>query len=351
MRKIVLLLSFVLANSIFAQQYNGFAHEIFFGRIPSAKLEAMGRIVTLNFDPYFVSQSNPANLVSTKGIAIFYANSSPFYLLNEATYNYAGVSYNNPTIGAFAFNIMSFNYGITFNQTGENDPTVIGTFKPTREMYTLTYSNQIPDWFSFGINANLFSDNIAGSETFNSTFFELGLSKKVSFECESAIKHDVVFAAQIKNIFNQSHSTIDQAQADLFPSIFRIGVSNLFEYTDADVFEKAYLFGFTIGFEYQDLLNSGKRTAYKVGGELSFIDIIFLRSGYYSVTPTISEDELTDFTYGLGLKLDFEKYISDNFPLTILIDFVSLQQPSSVSVPINFDNFTTFNFIANYRLE
>lgn len=98
MKKIIILLSFVLSNSIFAQQYNDFSQEIFFGRLPSAKTEAMGRILTLNFDPYFVSQSNPANLVTTKGAAVFYSNSSLFYGYNEATYNYMGVSYNNPKL-------------------------------------------------------------------------------------------------------------------------------------------------------------------------------------------------------------------------------------------------------------
>ena len=54
---------------------------------------------------------------------------------------------------------------------------------------------------------------------------------------------------------------------------------------------------------------------------------------------------------GLGIKLDFEKYITDNFPLTFLIDFVSLEQPSYGSAPINWDNFTIFNLIANYRID
>ncbi len=78
MKKIIILLSFVLSHSIFAQQYNDFARDFFFGRLPSAKTEAMGRILTLNFDTYFVSQSNPANLVTTKGVAVFYSHSSHF---------------------------------------------------------------------------------------------------------------------------------------------------------------------------------------------------------------------------------------------------------------------------------
>lgn len=350
MKKIIILLSFVLYNSIFAQQYNDFAQEIFFGRLPSAKTEAMGRVLTLNFDPYFVSQSNPANLVSTKGVAVFYSNSSPFYGYNDATYHYAGVSYNSTTIGAFAFNFLLFNSGPTIFIPAWGIPFT-NPFEEKRYLYTLTYAYEIKNWFSFGLNANLFVADFGTDETFSDTFFELGLSRNFKIIQDLEIKDDLTIGTQLKNIFNQSFSAIDEAQSDAFPSIFRIGVSNLFEYTDTDVFEKAYLFGFTIGLEYQDLFNSDKRTAYKVGGELSFIDIIFLRGGYYNERIFSSKGELNEFTYGFGLKLDFDRYISNNFPLVFVFDLVSLEQPTYITDYDGWDNFTTFTLIANYRLE
>jgi len=350
MKKIIILLSFVLSNLIFPQQYKDFAREIFFGRLPSAKTEAMGRILTLNFNPYFVSQSNPANLVSTKGVAVFYSNSSPFYGYNDATYNYAGISYNNTKYGAIAFNFLLFNSGPTVFIPAWGVPFT-NTFKEKRYLYTLTYSYEIKDWFSFGINANLFVADFGTDQTYSDTFFELGFSRDFRLIQDSQIIDDLTIGTQLKNIFNQSFSAIDQAQGDAFPQIFRIGVSNIFEYSDTDVFEKAYLFGFTIGFEYQDLLNSDKRTAYKAGGEFSFIDIIFLRGGYYNETTFSSEEELNEFTYGFGLKLDFDKYITNNFPLILLFDFVSLEQPTYTTDYDNWDNFTTFTLIANYRFE
>lgn len=353
MKKIIMLLSVVLSNSIFAQQYNDFAFEIFFGRLPSAKTEAMGRILTLNFDPYFVSQSNPANLITTKGVAAFYAYSSPLYGLKDANYNYAGVSYNNPNIGAFAFNVLRFDYGLTYFETGEQSPEIIGTFQPTRELYTLTYSYGIPGWFNFGVNANLFV--FAENKSFTASFFEFGLSRNFNLVNDSKLKDDLTIGTQLKNIFNQSFSAVDQVQSDVFPQIFRIGISNLFEYTDREVFEKDYLFGFSIGLEYQDLLNSDKRTAYKSGGEISFLDIIFLRGGYYHETKFNygfnSKDNLEEFTYGFGLKLDFDKYLINNFPLVLFFDFVSLKQPTYTKDYDSWDNFTTFNLIANYGFD
>ncbi len=350
MKEIIILLSIILTNSIFAQQYNDFAREIFFGRLPSAKTEAMGRILTLNFDHYFVSQSNPANLLTTEGAAIFYSNSSPFYAYNDATYDYAGISYNNPTVGAFAFNFLVFNSGSTIFIPQLVEPFTV-PFEEKRYLYTLTYSNVIKDWFSFGINANLFVADFGTDQTYSDSFFEVGLSRDFNLIRDLEIKDDFTIGTQIKNIFNQSFSAIDESQSDAFPSIFRIGVSNVLEYTDNDVFEKAYLFGFTVGFEYQDLFNSGKRTAYKAGGEISLIDIIFLRGGYYKETIFGSGDDLNEFTYGFGLKMDFNKYLSNNFPLILLFDFVSLEQPTYITDYDDWKNFTTFTIIATYSIE
>ena len=136
MKKILLFLLSILYSSIFPQAsnlYNGFAQEIFFGRLPSAKTEAMGRILTLNFDPYFVSQSNPASLVSTEGIALFYSNGSPLYGYTKASYNYAGISYVHPVYGGIAFNFLSFNTGTEgFGNPFQNQ------FIEKKYLYTLT---------------------------------------------------------------------------------------------------------------------------------------------------------------------------------------------------------------------
>lgn len=351
MKKIIILLLIILSNSLFAQYYNGFAHEIFFDRFPGARTEAMGRILSLNFDPYFVSQSNPANLVNTTGASVFYANSSPYYTLKEAAYNYVGFSYNsprnNPRFGALAFNYLRFNWGMSLNIPGATEPEM--------DLYTFTYANEIADWFDFGTNVNLFVYEPGGDNTFTATFFELGLSRSLSVVQNTVLKDKMTFGTQIKNIFNQSFSTVDEAQSDPFPSVIRIGLSNSVEYTDTEVYGDSYLIGFTLGLEYQNVLNSGSRTAYKAGSELSIFDIVFLRAGYYHETKIDygfnSTDKLEDFTYGFGLKVNFERYFKDDFPLVLLFDFVSLEQPSYTTDHNSSGNFTTFTLIAGYELK
>jgi len=121
------------------------------------------------------------------------------------------------------------------------------------------------------------------------------------------------------------------------------------------LYENSYLLGLTIGLEYQDLFNADFRTAYKAGGELSLLDIVFLRGGYYHETTIDygynSTGMLEEFTYGFGLKLDFDKHFTNGFPLIIQFDFVSLPQPSYITDFNDWDDFTTYNLIANYRIE
>jgi hypothetical protein len=154
----------------------------------------------------------------------------------------------------------------------------------------------------------------------------------------------------MKNIFNQG---IDHFGSKYhFPAIFRVGVSNVVEYTNESIYAKSHLIGFTSGFEYQELFNSKHGTAYKLGGELSLLDIIYLRFGYYYETLGKNygwNKSLEEFTYGFGFNFDLEHYLISHFPLSIRIDYVNMPQPSYyTNRGYNRKNFDTFNLIINY---
>jgi len=340
--------------STFPQNYKDFAFEIFFSRQPSAKTEAMGRILSVNFDPYFVSQSNPANLVSTNGIAVFYSRSSQLYVYDDATYDYAGISFNSQKFGALAFNYLALNMveDVIEPPIGTS---LLGTIENKRYLYTLTYSYKIPEWFSFGVNANLFVADFGSDNTYSGSFFEIGLSRTFNLLQDKQYNDDLTAGTQIKNIFNQSFTTIDEAQSDAFPTIFRIGLANTLEYKENDSDNDSHLFAFTLGVEYQDLFNANHRTAYKAGSELSLLNILFLRGGYYHETTIDygfnSTGQLEEFTYGAGLKLDFNSLFTDDFPLIINFGYVSLKQPTYITNYDDWDNFTTFSLIVNYQLN
>ncbi len=347
--KRVMMLTFLLAGSATAQNYQESAVEIFFGRIPSARTEAMGRIVTLDYDSYFVSNSNPANLINSSGVALFYSHSSPFYLAKDLNYHFAGATYNSNKYGAFGFNVAAIDYGMV----GYSNPDLpIAYYRATRTVYTVTYANSINGLFNYGVSGNLFVDGLAQNANYQSTFFEIGFSRSFTLINNSNINYNLVAATQMKNIFNQA---IDySSQKEYFPSIFRFGISNSIQFSEQSIYSKAYLVGFILGFEYQDLLNSQYRTAFKIGSELSLLDILFFRAGFYNEKQVMyvnSKDKFESFTYGFGVKIKLEDFSPSLLPLTIQLDYVNMEPPSYVTDIKHWQNFNTINIILNYRFN
>ncbi len=354
MKRITILLVIVLINTGLPQTYSDFAFEIFFGRLASAKAEAMGRMLSTGYDSYFVSQSNPASLINNPGLSVFYSNSSPYYVFRDAAYNYAGASYNHPEYGAVGFNALWFDYGTIFYTTGGQSPDNITSFKPSITVYTFTYSNELKDWFNFGINGSLFINNVIPDKTFNDTYFDLGISRNFNIHQDSELSDEIVIALMVKNIFNQSLE-YEQNLKDYFPSILLLGLSNTIEFYNDDLYDKSHLIALTTGVEYQDLLNSKFRTAYKAAAEISFLDIVFARAGYYYERQINfgynSKGKIEDFTYGFGLKLDLYKLLSKRLPLVLIFNYVSLKQPTYITDYDDWGKFRSINIALNYQMD
>lgn len=359
MQRIIIVL-FVFSSILTAQDYNETVKWIFFGRQLSAKTEAMGRILTLGYDNNFLAQSNPASLISTEGISLFYSQSSRLdrFLLSDLNHYCGGASYKKENIGAFAFNVQYIDRG-EFNKTTMNTDGSIendGVVQLTEQLYTLTYSNIIYNWFSFGVNINLLKQTRVRRNNPIGTFFEVGLLKTFNLVETTHIRDEITIGTQLKNIFNQSITNESDVgfndDAGYFPSIFRIGISNVVKFFAKNLYKHSHFIGLTTGFEYQNVLNSEYRTAYKFGSELSFLDMVYLRFGYYQtleIHSSSSNDFIEELTYGFGINLNFEHYLSNHFPISIKIDYVNLPQPSYVNFIDNRDNFNTFNLILNYR--
>ncbi len=351
----------ILSSFIYPQTYNGGASIIFFGRQASAKTEAMGKILSLNFDPYFTSEANPAALLSVDGFSIFYSYSTPpYYLVDNINFYFGGVSINLKELGAFAFNIQYVDWG-KYMTTGSTSSEPTGWFSPTAKLYTFTYANRLSNYFDYGMNFNLLIEDFTPNVQGKGMFFELGIIKDFKIISATKVNDNILFGMQVKNVFNQSLKYKGQLENgeiieeyEVLPSIFRIGVSNEFKYYDKKIYKYSHLFMLTTGIEYQDLFNSKYSTAYKFGAELSLFDILYLRTGYYYRTYNdygINDNKgyKEDFTFGFGLNLNLEYNLIPNFPMSIKIDYVNLKQPTAVTYFDDWDNFTTFNIIINYR--
>nr|MDA3814554.1 hypothetical protein [Candidatus Cloacimonadota bacterium] len=97
--------------------------------------------------------------------------------------------------------------------------------------------------------------------------------------------------------------------------------------------------------EYQYLFNYDFRDGLHLGLETKFIELLSLRCGYYYENIDDhdyddNEDQLSQFTYGLGI--DIPVYTFTDYPLRLQIDFTSLPQVSYSNIWTDWDNFNSF---------
>ena len=162
----------------------------------------------------------------------------------------------------------------------------------------------------------------------------------------------------VKNIFNQGIDLSNNVKIidikEYFPSILRIGISNELNYFDKSIYAKSHFIRLTTAFEYQNVVNYKYRTATKFGAELSLLNIAFARCGYYSesqLKASNGKGELTDFTYGFGINLEWSKLLNTKSPFSMALDYTSLKQPTYIVNFDDWDNFTIYSIRLNYLFE
>jgi len=321
------------------------------------RAEAMGKIQSVGENKYFNILSNPALDNSGKEISAYFSYSDdPYYSFLKASIRNFGVTYNIGTIGSFGASMESFNYG-------ESEYL---NFDATEELYSFSYSNKIADILNFGITANLIVDN-KFKITNNATFFDIGLSKKFSMYENEQLKHELNAGLQVINVTSKKiqRESIRQYYYPIvampFPSILRIGMEDVLTFYKNNDKDYKYV-TLKTAIEYEDLLNAKTLSAIKFGAELITLDLLSLRVGYYyrfeeykgTYTYYYNDAYLYQwnyhydyskgqFTYGVGLNLDFKQLLNGP-PLVLTIDFVSLDQSFKEQDLNEGDYISTFSF-------
>lgn len=352
---ILIIVVSLFFNSLFGSKSSPFANEVFLGRLGNAKSEAMGRITSvldLNGNTF---QTNPTNLLNTKTLNVFFGSTNPYYLLYDAKSTFSSISFRKGN-HAFGVNTYKFSYGeqAATDVYGNN----IKKIYPNKQIYTFGYAGKYYG-LEMGLNYNLFIDDFdyktpGREKQYFGQFFNFGLTKKVTQLSTENYFDQLIFAASILNGFANDFEIMTSKVE--FPQIAKYGISNKFYYYNKDFSDQRYLLGFTAAFEFQDNLNYDFDTAYKCGFELSILDLLFLRSGYYYRTKNDhgydeNKDHIKDFTYGIGLKVDMNPIVKFNCPLTINCNYTSLKQPSTSNYNSRWSNFKIFNFSLNYKFE
>ncbi|MBR2647368.1 MAG: hypothetical protein IKD55_00885 [Sediminibacterium sp.] len=296
----------------------------------------------------YVSQSgdlgsiyfNPAGTATAVGVEINASYTPPGAYLTKGYYNFFGVGYKINKNIHISLSKFQFNYGKT---------QIINAIEtPYIENNTLTISIVPLKNFFVGMNANYFIYQ-SGIGNLSKTFvIDLGLIKKIDFCKNINRENSFSIGTSVNNInFAKVNSRVGNiTEIYKLPVIARVGASYSKDYGVSRFLDTSSLFKLTCQSEYQMLLNSVYNSGIKLGLEMTFTNLISLRTGWYTEKvfdfgfPNDNESRISAFTYGLGLNFNLNSLLK--IPMKVVFDYTSLPQVSYSRNITNWDNFRTF---------
>ncbi|MFH1942272.1 MAG: hypothetical protein ABIL68_09215 [bacterium] len=336
---------------LFAQNtsvYNGTLQEIYFGRLPSAKSEAMGRCGVAGGEEVYTIFFNPAGTSVVEGISLAGSYASPYYLLENADYYFAGASVNLRRVGTFGIGWYRMNY-----ETSQQIPNVNDHFT---SFLILNYSFRPMKDFSVGININFVRSKYAGPQfSFDAKSYPLDIGILRIFKLPNHRRTEHIFALGA-SCFNLNHakiSYITEEQKNALPVIFRAGASYRMTYHNENLMKNVNTMDILFIAEYQNLFNSKYRNGLKCGLDISFFDLFAFRLGYYRETLddygySINKKILDDITYGLGIQIPLHKITNGRLKLNIRFDITTLRQPTYSRTSFYIGDFSVYSLSVNW---
>ncbi len=314
---------------------------LYYGRVPGARVEAMGRAGMAASRAAFAHFYNPAATSFTKGFNIGIQKSGPFFIYRDAEYEYTGLSLNKSPLGAVGFSRWYFESG---------PGGVEGEWKAS--VYTISYSFK---WFwdiFFGFSLNNLSQEINTLPIYSSSiwpedlpqplertgfYINTGLTKIIRSRDPEAQNWDLRLSAFFRNPGRSelAGSDFNYWQDIEIPSVIRVGAAfrALPLYTPDDPNENL---GILAGTEYYYSANYDNRNGMNHGLEISLYRLLSLRCGYFYEKTVESSSfgktsSFSAFTYGFGVDIPLDRIPGRNIPLKISLDYARLKEPAADS--------------------
>jgi hypothetical protein len=292
---------------------------------------------------------NPARLSNDEGLVVSVAKSGPYYLDDGAKYRHLYLSYASNKYGAIGLSSYRYSSDLTFL-----------TQRVRHANYALTYSKEIYQGYSMGMNLNFFKTDTDYSGSSHTNTMDIGIYKRFDLPLCAFCSHDLVFASCIKNLTRSAirlHSSNegDPSFLEALPSVLTVGSSYRVQMLKMRTPSSRHLLGVLVHAEYTDLLNASHRTGFKTGAELSAFEFLNLRLGYYRLSgPEIysnAKDFIEDFTYGAGIDIKIPDLLAVNFPLELSFDYARMPQATHVTNFDAWDDFTSYSLTLRYNIE
>jgi len=349
LRLLGILFLFILPIISFGQYEPGYLSEFFFGRQPNARAEAMGKGYTSIDGDLGSIYFNPAGIATIKSIEINATYTPPDCYLTKGYYTFYGLNYKLNKYLQIALSQFHFDYGKTF---------VVNANKTLyTEKNTLTIASEPLKNLLIGLNANYFIEQPGIDKTSSTIFVDFGVIKKIQIALQKKNRQTLNFGASISNLnYSSNKITFNGITTKYYlPVITRYGVSYESNFGKTHFIDSVSLIRILAQSEYQLLLNSEYRSGIKFGAEITLLNLLSLRAGWYREKvydygfPDVNNNKIEAITYGLGLHIPLHSFTK--IPIDMQFDFTSLPQVSYSKTQTDWDNFTTYSLRLNIFLK
>ena len=243
---------------------------------------------------------NPAGLGVSESTAE--AMFSYMNYIADIGFIYAATAVHFEDFGSLGFSIRSVDFGDLKETTVEAPYGTGATFSPTYVVLGITYSNAITDRVRVGLNVNLVSEKIlrssasgisldagiqynglAGVEGLKFGITVKNLGPSMSFDGPDLLR----IAEEADADRGVNYYKIDAATFEL-PSQLEIGLAYEAQFADA------YKALFSTSFQNNNFSND----EYRLGGEFSYNNLLFLRAGYTYVSEAVGSENEDQYLFG-----------------------------------------------------
>jgi hypothetical protein len=228
--------------------------------------------------------------------------------------------------GVVGFTWYGFEYQYVLEQPGPDDQMVFDE----ASVYTLTLAGEPLEDLYVGANLNVLRQSISG-QTETAVWPDIGIIKIFLLPGKATVRHRVLIGSSLANL---TYSKIDVpvGREDL-PVAFRIGGSYSISYAHRSWMNRARIVTFLFHAEYRDLLNLNYGNGPRIGGELTLLEMISARAGYYvedtgDYADDIGLNRIERSTFGMGLALPIYRFTGGSVPLRATLDWADVEVQS-----------------------
>jgi hypothetical protein len=293
------------------------------GRQTGARGEALGGGGVALTGDILSSFYNPAGIYGGTGVSVATSFGDAGDLPGYGNYRLLGAGLPVEDWGAVGFTWYGFDYEYALDQPGPEDQVYSGN----ASVYTLTFAGEPKGDLYVGANLNMLRESISGQA--ETAFWpDIGLIKLFRLPGKAPVRQRIILGSSLANLTRSSIDSPGGSQE--LPSTFRIGASYSISYSYRSWMNMARLFNLLVHAEYRDLLNLSYGDGPRLGAELTLLEMLSARVGYYYEDTGDYEDvtgqaQIERSTFGLGLALPVYRFTGGSVPLRATLDWANVE--------------------------